>query len=128
VSGDRLDPDIISDIFGVRPTIAYRKGERYHAGARSGGLLGRTGVWLLSTKGLVFGLSPTEHLSYLTRFLEGAPRLAAFRQLMERDGLKADASLFWHGSAGAQEPEIPHDIEQVFDAIPAHLERDFDRD
>jgi hypothetical protein len=55
-------------------------------------------------------------------------KLAALKRLIERDGLRADASLFWHGSAGSGAPTVPSSIERVFETIPAQLERDFDWD
>jgi Domain of unknown function (DUF4279) len=132
LSGDRLDPDAVSAILSASPTIAYRKGARYCAGPRSGYLVGRTGVWYLSTKGVVSGLDPIQHLRHLTGMLDGLSvdqsKLSALQGLMHRDGLQADASLFWHGSAGASMPTVPSSIERVFEAIPARLERDFDCD
>ena len=132
LSGDQLDPDAVSATLDAQPTIAYRKGARYFAGPRSGYLLGRTGVWYLSTKGLVSGLDPVGHLSYLVQVLDGLsqdqPKLAALRQLMDRDRLQADASLFWHGNAGASFPTVPSGLAHVFEAIPAPLHCDFDTD
>ena len=128
VSGDRLDPDAVSGVLNASASVAYRKGERYFAGARGGYVLGRTGVWYLSTKYLVAGLDPIKHLLHLTRLLDGPQTLTALRHLMQEKGLKASASLFWHGRAGAREPTIPPDIESAFDAVPAPLERDFDID
>jgi hypothetical protein len=132
LSGDRLDPDAVSDTLDVRPTIAYRKGALYFAGPRSGYLSGRTGFWYLSTKGLVSGFDPVEHLAYLVQMLNGfcedQAKFAALQRLMDRDGLQADASLFWHGSAGASLPTVPSSLAHVFEAIPAPLHCDFDTD
>ena len=128
VSGDRLDPDAVTNILGLPATTAYRKGERYFAGPRSGYLLGRTGVWYLSTKGLLSDPDPMKHLSYLADLLRGEAKLAALQQLIRHDGLEVDASLFWHGAKGACEPKIPREIREAFAALPARLEQDFDKD
>ena len=132
VSGDRLDPDRVSDILATRPTTAYRKGEPYFAGSRTGYILGRTGLWYLSTKGLVPVPDAAEHLTYLIRLVYGSSedlrQVTELRELMDRDGLEASASLFWHGGPGAQEPAIPQSVERTIEAIPAQFERDFDKD
>ena len=50
VMGDSLNPDEITQILKVVPSVAYRKGEPYSAGARTGTLSGKTGVWMISTE------------------------------------------------------------------------------
>src|SRR6266404_9182525 len=68
-SGDRLDRDRISAILQVPPTKAWRKGERYFAGQRTGHLIGRTGIWLLATDDLVTSPDLGQHLDFLTGLL-----------------------------------------------------------
>jgi hypothetical protein len=67
-AGDELEPSEISDLLGVGPTRAYRKGERYFAGPRicpcTGMITGRTGIWLLSTDGVVTGSDLNTFLIY----------------------------------------------------------------
>jgi hypothetical protein len=43
-SGDQLDPCEISSILSIAPSCAYRKGEEYFAGPRTGMIKGRTGI------------------------------------------------------------------------------------
>ncbi len=82
--------------------------------------------------GLVSGFDPVEHLSYLVQMLDGfcedQAKLTALRRLMDRGGPQADASLFWHGSAGTSLPIVPSSLAHVFEAIPAPLHCDFDTD
>jgi hypothetical protein len=132
-SGDRLDPDRISAILRVRPTKAWRKGERYFAGPRTGPLVGRTGTWFLATDDLVMSADLERHIEFLTDLLSGAPqdeqrRLTLLQELMARDNLKADVSCFWHGEAGAQPPVIGPEKTEKLRALPAVVESDFDTD
>jgi Domain of unknown function (DUF4279) len=64
-SDDRLDPDSISAILGIRSTKSWRKGECYFAGQRAGWLVGRTGTWFLATDDLVPGLDLDPHIEFL---------------------------------------------------------------
>jgi hypothetical protein len=134
-SGDRLDPERISAILAVSPTKAWRKGERYVAGPRAGELVGRTGTWFLATDGHVDSPDLKKHLGFLNRLLSSmhsasgeGTRLDQLRALMKKHGIKADASLFWHGSAGEQPPSIPRQALRTLRALPAEIETDFDTD
>ena len=129
-AGDKLEPREISDVLGVVPTRAYRKGERYFAGPRTGGLTGRTGIWLLSTDNVVTGCDLDRHLAYLVKLIfESEPgRAAALRRLIAGRDLKAQVSCFWHGRAGAQAPTIPAPVVDAFKQLPAEIETDFDTD
>jgi hypothetical protein len=132
-SGDRLDPDHISAILRVPPTKAWRKGERYFSGQRTGRLVGRTGTWFLATDDLVPSPDLEEHLDFLTGLLSQGPqdqeeRLVRLREVMARDILKADVSCFWHGAAGEQPPAISAEKTAKLRALPAEIETDFDTD
>jgi len=133
LSGDRLDPDRISAILRVPPTKAWRKGERYIAGQRTGTLVGRTGTWFLATDDLVKSPDLGQHLDFLTNLLSQGPqdqsdRLVELREVMVRDDLKADVSCFWHGKAGEQPPAIPPEKTKKLRSLPAEIEADFDTD
>jgi hypothetical protein len=68
-AGDELEPSEMSDILGVRATRAYRKGEKYFAGARAGMINGRTGIWLFSTEEVVNSSDLGRHISYLLKLI-----------------------------------------------------------
>jgi hypothetical protein len=132
-SGDRLDPVRISAILEVPPTKAWRKGERYFAGQRTGHLIGRTGTWFLATDDLVTSPDLDEHLEFLTALLSQGPqdeeaRLVRLREVMARDNLKADVSCFWHGAAGEQPPTMSAEKTAKLRALPAEIETDFGTD
>jgi Domain of unknown function (DUF4279) len=130
-SGDRLEPNRITHILAVQPTLAYRKGEPYRPSPNGAETTGRTGVWYLSTRRVVKNASLAEHLRYLIGILTPKgreARLLYLRDLMNRDGLEADASCFWHGKRGARAPEIPAEVTATFSRLPATLEIDFDTD
>jgi Domain of unknown function (DUF4279) len=62
VSGDKLDPDELTTLFRITPTLAYAKGERYVAGPQAGTLVGRTGVWYLSTDTVICSPKLSDHI------------------------------------------------------------------
>jgi Domain of unknown function (DUF4279) len=129
-AGDELDPSEISGLLGVNPTRAYRKGERYFAGPRTGKITGRTGIWLLSTDGVVTGSDLDQHISYLFKliFEHNGDRSARLHKLIADRGLKGRVSCFWHGEAGAHPPKIPKFAVDAFERLPADIETDFDTD
>jgi hypothetical protein len=133
VLGDGLDPDQITKILRVVPTIAYAKGEAYSAGKRTGELIGRMGVWSLSTDGLVASDNLHHHLGYLLGiFIPGrqdaSPLLNLHTLLARNKGLRADLRCFWHGRAGAKKPSVPKIVTEVMKLLPAMVETDFDVD
>ena len=128
-TGDALDPDEISSALGTSPTRAYRKGQIFSPGPRTPRVVGRTGIWYLSTDKLVSSGDLGEHLRYLVEVL--APdsprekRLARIRELMQRDHLEAHVTCFWFGEEGEPEPTIPPEMAATFARLPADIETDF---
>lgn len=130
LSGDRLDPDRVTEILGTAPRTAYRKGEVYKK-VRGHEVRGRTGLWLASSDGQVESLDLNDHLEYLLTIVfpkSGENRLARLHRLMQEQGLEADVPCFWHGRPGAAEPAIRADILKRFARLPADIEPDFDTD
>jgi hypothetical protein len=132
VAGDDLVPDEVTKVLKIVPTTAYAKGEHYAAGPRSPDLVGRTGVWFFSTKGVVAGNQLADHLGFLARLLlpgsgEAGP-LPRLQQLVRRRSLRVAVSCFWHGPAGGRKPSIPRSVGDVLKLIPAEIETDFDAD
>lgn len=132
VSGDALDPEQVTRILRYVPTIAYAKGGTYFAGQRTGNLVGRTGVWLFSTKDIVASDALHDHLFYIVgMFVPGRQNimpLAHMRALIARGGLRAELSAFWHGIHGAKRPPIPKGVSEVMKLLPADIEIEFDTD
>jgi hypothetical protein len=62
VVGDKLDPSEITNLLHVNPTLAYARGERYRAGDQAGTLVGKTGVWYLSTDGVINSSKLSDHI------------------------------------------------------------------
>src|ERR1700737_3374776 len=69
VTGDSLIPSEITDVLFIYPTKTYRKGEQYFAGNHAGYIVGRTGVWYLSTDKIVAGNDLHEHALFLSSIL-----------------------------------------------------------
>jgi len=125
--GDALEPQRITEILHTAPTTAYRKGQVYKR-SRGREVRGRTGVWLLSSKGHVQSSDLNEHLSYLLRILfpiGSNDRASSLRDILRAEHLEADVPVFWHGPTGAHPPMIRDDIRAVFARLPAQIEEDF---
>lgn len=128
--GDRLDPDRVTAVLRVTPTLAYRKGEIWKRSPRHE-YRGRTGLWLLSTRHELESLELLKHLRRLldVLFPEGGPeQIGPVRALMHDDELEADVTCFWYGEHGATPPAIPADIRAAFAQIGATIETDFQSD
>jgi hypothetical protein len=133
VTGDALDPQQVTRILRVVPTTAYTKGEKYWGGERTGEIVGRTGVWLFSTAGIVASNQLSHHLAYLLGILlpgrqDAAPLVHLHALLARQKGLRADVACFWHGRFGGKRPSIPKGVSELLKLIPAELETDFDTD
>jgi len=133
VRGDALEPSRITKIMRFVPTIAYAKGESFHAGERSGERIGRTGLWLLSTDGVVASDNLHHHLAYILGMLapgrqDMRPLTDLHGLLLRQKGLRADLTCFWHGRRGARVPSIPRAVSETMKLIPADIEVDFDTD
>jgi hypothetical protein len=130
--GDALDPDEISRAVKQQPMRAYRKGERYRPGPRSPELMGKTGLWYISTKRTVPSKNLADHLDTLTRFIspfaDEDRRLKELREIMERRNLTAHATLFWRGAPGAASPSISSVATAPLQRLPADIEADFENE
>jgi hypothetical protein len=129
VAGDDLVPDEVTRILKIVPTTSYAKDMPYSTGPRSPDLIGRTGVWFFSTKGVVAGNQLNDHLAFLARLLlpgsgEAGP-LPRLQQLLRRKTLRVSLSCFWHGPAGTRKPSIPRSVTDLLKLIPAEIETDF---
>ncbi len=127
-TGDALEPNWISDLLGAQRKTAYRKGEVYRR-SRGYEVRGRTGLWLLSSKGAVDSPDLNEHLAYLLTILfpaNGEETVQRLRILMRDKNIEADVSCFWYGEHGAQPPVVREDFRAAFASLPATIETDFD--
>jgi hypothetical protein len=132
LAGDDLAPDKVTKVLKIVHATAYAKGAHYAAASRSPDLVGRTGVWFFSTKGVVAGNRLADHLAFLARLLlpgagEAGP-LPRVLQLVRRKSLRVSVSCFWYGPVGARKPSIPRSVSDLLTLIPAEIETDFDAD
>src|SRR5436309_2144461 len=92
--GDRLEPRRITELLGVEPTTAYHKGEVYKR-SRGHDVVGRTGLWLVSSEGHVKSNELNDHLTYLRTLVfpaNGDDLITPLQILMRQDGLAADVN------------------------------------
>jgi hypothetical protein len=128
-AGDDLDPDEISAVLPIKPTRAHRKGEEFFAGARSGNLRGRTGIWFLATDELVPSDDLQDHLTFLESLLYPKPgndrRITALKVLLEHTHSCAHVTCFWRGDPGEPAPHIPDCFRSAIEPLAANIETDF---
>ena len=129
-AGDRLEPERITALLGVEPTVAYRKGDVYNH-VRGREVRGRTGLWRLTTRRELDSAELDEHLASLLEVLfpEGSTKFVEpLRALIRELDLEADIDCFWYGEHGATPPEISEGTRAAFAQIGATIETDFDTD
>jgi hypothetical protein len=126
ITGDALDPSEVSAILPVTPRNAYRKGEQYYAGQRTGYLTGRTGVWYITSDQFVSSPYLDDHAAFLWSLIWPAAgdnqRLMHLRDLLVRDQLRVTISIFW---AGKVPPQVPKIIDDLAKQLGANVETDF---
>ena len=114
----------------MQPDTAYRKGEIYKRG-RGHRACGRTGLWLLSSRGRIASPDLNDYLAYLLCVLfpaDGGDLVERLQDLMRDQGIEADVSCFWHGERGAAPPVLADAVLAAFARLPASIETDFDAD
>jgi hypothetical protein len=140
IVGDDLIPEQVTKFLKLVPTVSYAKGEYYSAGKRGGQVLGRTGLWYLSTDGIVASGDLNDHLHYILSSLLGGARhtsnnaaiftanVLQFKKFVDRQSLKIVITCFWYGQIGSKRPVVRRIFKEIFDFIGAEMELDFDTD
>jgi hypothetical protein len=126
VAGDKLDPDELTKLLGIHPTLAYAKGQRYSTGPHSPDLKGRTGVWFVSTDHQVQSSRLADHIRWLLDEVE--PHKTQLKRFIDQEGLHAVVTCFWHGPSGSKPPVISAQTLKSIESVPAKLEVDFGTD
>ena len=133
VVGDTLAPEAVTRALRIFPSIQYSKGQTYFAGSRTGNLVGKSGVWSLTTDKLVASNNLRDHLAYLLGVLipdrqDANPLFQLHALLSKHNDWRADLSCFWHGRERAKKPSIPKFVTEVMNFLPAAIETDFATD
>jgi hypothetical protein len=133
VVGDSLAPEAITKVLRAVPTVQYAKRQTYFAGPRTSELIGKTGLWSLSTDKLVASNNLRDHLAYLLGVLipdrqDANPLFQLHTLLTKHQDWRTDLSCFWHGRLGAKRPSIPKFVTEVMKFLPAAIETDFATD
>src|SRR5260370_37700539 len=109
-AGDRLQPGRITQLLRVEPTVAYRKGDVYKR-SRGHEVVGRTGLWLLSSEGHVSSNELHDHFAYLRAVIfssAGSDLVMPLQRVMREAGLTAHISCLWYCEHGPTPPVLPH--------------------
>lgn len=101
VVGDQLDPNEISAVLKLNPTIAYRNGQPYKPSERSSStLIGKTGMWFYSTEREVKSTNFKDHIDTLMAHLA----LEDISEMLEDDSAAAMRILARHWLSWGLQP------------------------
>jgi hypothetical protein len=141
VSGDALVPAKVTKLLGYWPSISYKKGEKYSAGHRTGTLIGRTGVWYLSTEKIISSEKLVDHLMFVVFVLGLIPssasedmlrfrvrKIGPLHQLIRAEALRASLICFWHGPTSMKPPKLPTELVELFKLLEIEIDLDFEND
>ena len=127
VAGDKLVPEDVTKLLGLKPTLEYAKGARYRRAPNGPELTGRTGVWYFSTD-MFMGKPLEHHIGYLLDRFAGKEKLEQFKKFLRENSLHAILTCFWAGPPTQKAPIIPDRLRDFLKSIPVDLETDFDND
>ncbi len=94
LKSESLDPQLITDLLGIRPVIAWRKGDVCHAA--SGPRVRDSGIWRVDTLNAVELSEIEPHVCFLLSLLE--PRAKEIIAIQERANADSAIVLWWNGS------------------------------
>jgi hypothetical protein len=133
IAGDDIEPATIQAVLGVKPTVAYRKGESYRPGPKQPLVKGRTGVFLISTRGMHFDRLDS-HLWHLVLTLfpqwSGSTELLIKRVyeikklIKDQKAARTVVSCFWYGEKDST-PVIDPVLLAFFEIMSFEVDLDF---
>lgn len=100
--GQDLDPDQITRIFGVIPSISFKKGDTRKAANKW-----RHGYWEINTSDKVQGTDLSIHIEWLLERIEPVRREI---ELLIRQDYDADIFCFWESLTGHGGPTFEPDL------------------
>lgn len=64
LAGEHLDPQIVTDLLGIRPHRAFRQGDKYNGRNREGPIIMTcpSGVWAIDSTKLIGSPDPADHV------------------------------------------------------------------
>ena len=104
---DILDPEGLTSNLGITPSRAYAKGEKYQGrvlNVNTGEVENTwnerwTGIWAISTKGLVASKKVEDHVQYLLNILESKKETIT-RYLADSDNYQISFYIWWEPFSG----------------------------
>lgn len=127
-AGESLSPLAVSSFIGLRPTIAYAKGDPFVVGERKLQQQRRFGLWMFSTEHLVFSSNFSHHelALYLCLLPPTLKRATSLRAFVERERLAMTVSLYWYGSIGSEMPQVSGALTDFVGVAGGTIETDFE--
>ena len=121
IYADNLDPDMVTDCLGIRPTSSQRKGE-IKTNSRGKQRTIKIGAWFLSSEDRVQSKDLRRHLDWLLALV--LPRAEAVRSLQTIDGVTMNVNCIWWSARGGGGPTLWP--EQMRGLADLNLECSFD--
>ncbi len=124
LTGDALDPEVVTTTLGIKPMRALAKNQAIPTIRRGNGTRRqRTGVWALTSQGIMSSTSLERHLIYLLDAIE--PAATPLDTLRVEHNLQADFFCYWLSATGHGGPELsPRTLDRIA-ALDARLGIDF---
>lgn len=105
VFGDAVDPDYVTELLALTPRNAWHKGDPQPRPYLPP--VARTGMWSISTKGVLDSRDLRRHLDHIADQLDG--KRDALQALRDR-GWKLDVMCFWEAANSGGPTLSPHQM------------------
>lgn len=92
ISGDSLDPSIVTDQLAIEPNVAFAKGDEYLT-RKVGTRIRPTGIWSISSDVFVNSTSTELHAKYILNLLE--PRIEHIERYVHNPLYRTSIAFWW---------------------------------
>lgn len=139
IVGDDLDPDEVTSILHVKPTMAHKKGARIGSEHSAQSRIAGFGMWYFSTRNVLDSPNLNDHLSFIDNNILtelAVPRFGMLglvqrhinhrlAELIRKRALKLVVTAYWVGRSAARAPTIPDRFRSMVNKFGGTIETDF---